>query len=71
VLHLHRLDDGNLLAPAHLVTDGHVDGDDGALDRRGDPGRAVRSPRRHDLGRDVRRRPVARVIEGLDEIAGG
>jgi len=44
---------------------------DGALDRRGDPGRAGGPPRRENLGRDVRRRPVARVIEGLDEIAGG
>jgi hypothetical protein len=60
-----------MLALAHLVTDGDIDGDDGALDRRGDPGRAVRSPRRHDLVRDVRRRAVARVIESLDEIASG
>jgi len=60
-----------MLALAHLVTDGDVDGDDGALDRGGDPGRAVGPGRRHDLVRDVRRRPVARVIEGLDEIAGG
>ena len=56
VLHLHRLDDGELLALAHLVTDGDVDGDDGALDRGGDPGRAVGSGRREGLVLDVRRR---------------
>ena len=33
VLHLHRLDDGNLLAFADLVAVGDIDGDDGALDR--------------------------------------
>jgi len=58
VLHLHRFNDGDLLALAHLVTDGDVDGDDGALDRGGDPGRAVGSCRRHGLVRDGRRRLV-------------
>ena len=56
VLHLHRLDDGDLLALAHLVADGDVDGDDGALDRGGDPGRAVGAGRCPGLVLDVRRR---------------
>jgi hypothetical protein len=43
VLHLHRLDDSDLLARAHLVADSDGDGDDGALDRGGDPGRTVGS----------------------------
>ena len=41
VLHLHRLDHGHLLALAHRIAVGDVDGDDGALDRRGDADRAV------------------------------
>src|SRR5262249_52367896 len=56
VLHLHRLDDGDLLAPAHLVADGDVDGDDGALDRRGDPGRTVRSGQRDRVVTGAHRR---------------
>jgi hypothetical protein len=56
VLHLHRFDDGDLLARAHLVTDGDVDGNDGALDRGGDPGRPVGSGRHEGIVFDGRRR---------------
>ena len=42
VLHLHGLDDGHLLARTHGVSDGDVDGGEGALDGRSDPHRAVR-----------------------------
>ena len=41
VLHLHRLDDRDLLALPHLVADGDVDRNDRALDRRGNAERAV------------------------------
>ncbi len=43
VLHLHRLDDGQLLAPSYLLIDLHIEGDDSALDRRAQSHRAVGS----------------------------
>ena len=43
MLHLHRFHHGHLLALPHLVTLGDVDRDDGALNRRSDADRAVRS----------------------------
>jgi len=73
VLHLHGFHHGNLLTGRDLVTFRHVDGDDGALDRRADAGGAVRPA----VGLHLLRRPLcllglrARVvIEQRQGIAG-